>query len=81
MSKKFLFVNENIFTFNSGTEFSAMNRIKLFKQNNVDAKIVTRNFNPTLHQEIKNTVSMITTFLTCTIISKVKWRLKNTMNT
>ncbi|CAI2563431.1 Poly(ribitol-phosphate)alpha-N-acetylglucosaminyltransferase [Apilactobacillus kunkeei] len=53
MSKKFLFVNENIFTFNSGTEFSAMNRIKLFKQNNVDAKIVTRNFNPTLHQEIK----------------------------
>ncbi|WP_203619415.1 glycosyltransferase [Apilactobacillus nanyangensis] len=53
MSKKFLFVNENIFTFNSGTEFSAMNRIKLFKQNNVDAKIVTRNFNPSLHQEIK----------------------------
>lgn len=53
MSKKFLFVNENIFTFNSGTEFSAMNRIKLFKQNNVDAKIVTRNFNPTLHQEIE----------------------------
>ncbi|KOY75541.1 Poly(Glycerol-phosphate) alpha-glucosyltransferase [Apilactobacillus kunkeei] len=53
MSKKFLFVNENIFTFNSGTEFSAMNRIKLFKQNNVDAKIVTRNYNPSLHQEIQ----------------------------
>ncbi len=53
MTKKFLFVNENIFTFNSGTEFSAMNRIKLFKQNHIDAKIVTRNFNPSLHQEIK----------------------------
>ncbi|WKN28263.1 glycosyltransferase [Apilactobacillus kunkeei] len=53
MSKKFLFVNENIFTFNSGTEFSAMNRIKLFKKYNVDAKIVTRNYNPSLHQEIQ----------------------------
>lgn len=53
MTKQYLFVNENIFTFNSGTEFSAMNRAKLFKRNGVDAKIVTRNFNPSLHQEIE----------------------------
>lgn len=53
MTKQYLFVNENIFTFNSGTEFSAMNRAKLFQQNGLDAKIVTRNFNPSLHQEIE----------------------------
>lgn len=52
MTKKFLFINENIFTFNSGTEFSAMNRLKLFRKNNIDAKIITRNYNPSFHQEI-----------------------------
>ncbi|MEJ6399708.1 glycosyltransferase [Nicoliella lavandulae] len=53
MAKTFLFVNENIFTFNSGTEFSAMNRQKLFKTNKKDSKIVTRNYNQGLHQEIE----------------------------
>ncbi|GAA6113460.1 accessory Sec system glycosyltransferase Asp1 [Apilactobacillus apinorum] len=53
MTKQYLFVNENIFTFNSGTEFSAMNRAKLFKKNGINAKIVTRNYNPSLHQEIE----------------------------
>ncbi|MHA8110169.1 glycosyltransferase [Lactobacillaceae bacterium Melli_B4] len=53
MAKTFLFVNENIFTFNSGTEFSAMNRQKLFKNNKKDSKIVTRNYNQGLHQEIE----------------------------
>ncbi|MBW1605264.1 glycosyltransferase [Lactobacillus sp. Sy-1] len=53
MTKTFLFVNENIFTFNSGTEFSAMNRQKLFKENKRSSKIVTRNYNQGLHQEIE----------------------------
>ncbi|QBP17788.1 glycosyltransferase [Acetilactobacillus jinshanensis] len=52
MSERYLFVNENIFTFNSGTEFSAMNRQKLFRKHGIDSKIVTRNYNQGLHQEI-----------------------------
>ncbi|HAT55038.1 MAG TPA: glycosyl transferase family 1 [Lactobacillus sp.] len=42
------FVNENIFSLNSGTEFSAISRVKLFKQNGVAAKMLTRNYNPEL---------------------------------
>ena len=52
MSEKYFFVNENIFTFNSGTEFSAMNRQKLFRKHGKDSKIITRNYNQGLHQEI-----------------------------
>ena len=52
MSERYFFINENIFTFNSGTEFSAMNRQKLFRKHGVDSKIVTRNYNQGLHQEI-----------------------------
>ncbi|GLB46321.1 glycosyl transferase family 1 [Philodulcilactobacillus myokoensis] len=49
----YYFVNENIFTFNSGTEFSAMNRQKLFNKYDVNSKIMTRNYNQGLHQEIR----------------------------
>ena len=52
MNQKYFFINENIFTFNSGTEFSAMNRQKLFKKHGIDSKIITRNYNQGLHQEI-----------------------------
>ncbi|WP_153497438.1 MULTISPECIES: glycosyltransferase [unclassified Lactococcus] len=47
------FVNENIFALNSGTEFSAINRIKLFKKNKISAKIVTRNYNTQLAADAK----------------------------
>lgn len=46
------FVNENIFTLNSGTEFSAIQRLKLFKANQVEAKILTRNYNPQLSGDL-----------------------------
>ncbi|GAB2027752.1 glycosyltransferase [Lactovum odontotermitis] len=39
------FLNENIFTLNSGTEFSAIKRLQLFKQHGLPAKILTRNYN------------------------------------
>ncbi|GAB2024897.1 accessory Sec system glycosyltransferase Asp1 [Lactovum odontotermitis] len=39
------FLNENIFTLNSGTEFSAIKRLQLFKKNGQPAKILTRNYN------------------------------------
>jgi poly(glycerol-phosphate) alpha-glucosyltransferase len=39
------FLNENIFTLNSGTEFSAIKRLQLFKQHGQPAKILTRNYN------------------------------------
>ncbi|GAB6092754.1 glycosyltransferase [Furfurilactobacillus curtus] len=42
------FVNENIFSLNSGTEFSAAKRIQLFKEHQVPAKMLTRNYNPQL---------------------------------
>jgi poly(glycerol-phosphate) alpha-glucosyltransferase len=42
------FVNENIFTLNSGTEFSAIKRLRLFEKNGVKAKILTRNYNSQL---------------------------------
>jgi poly(glycerol-phosphate) alpha-glucosyltransferase len=46
------FVNENIFTLNSGTEFSAVQRLKLFHAHGLEAKIVTRNYNPQLLTDI-----------------------------
>lgn len=45
-------VNENIFTFNSGTEFAAIQRQRMFNQFELASKIVTRNFNPRFHAEI-----------------------------
>lgn len=48
----FLFANENIFTFNSGVEISAINRLKLFKSNGLNALIITRNFDPFLSRNI-----------------------------
>ncbi|MFV0556508.1 MAG: glycosyltransferase [Lactovum sp.] len=39
------FVNENIFTLNSGTEFSTVKRLELFRKNGVKAKLLTKNYN------------------------------------
>ncbi|MCL0312745.1 glycosyltransferase [Apilactobacillus sp. TMW 2.2459] len=50
----YYFVNENIFTFNSGTEFSAINRQQMFKKQGVKSKIITRNYNSRLHSDIKD---------------------------
>jgi poly(glycerol-phosphate) alpha-glucosyltransferase len=47
------FVNENIFTLNSGTEFSAIKRLKMFKNHRVEAKVLTRNYNPQLSGDLK----------------------------
>ena len=47
------FVNENIFTLNSGTEFSAIKRLKMFKNHQVEAKILTRNYNSQLSGDLK----------------------------
>lgn len=47
------FVNENIFTMNSGTEFSAIKRLRLFHNHNLPAKILTRNYNPQLIADLK----------------------------
>ncbi|WP_157944350.1 glycosyltransferase [Apilactobacillus timberlakei] len=52
MIKKFLFTNENIFTFNSGTEISAINRLKMFRKNDVLSKIVTKNFDTSFIRNI-----------------------------
>ncbi|GAK31697.1 lipopolysaccharide biosynthesis protein [Weissella oryzae SG25] len=46
------FVNENIFTLNSGTEFSAAQRLALFHENGLSAKILTRNYNPSLISDL-----------------------------
>ncbi|MCL0318907.1 glycosyltransferase [Apilactobacillus xinyiensis] len=50
----YYFVNENIFTFNSGTEFSAINRQKMFKKNQLESKIITRNYNNRVHADAKD---------------------------
>ncbi|MDR0299323.1 MAG: accessory Sec system glycosyltransferase Asp1 [Streptococcaceae bacterium] len=46
------FVNENIFTLNSGTEFSAVKRLKMFRQKGIPAKILTRNYNANLSGDL-----------------------------
>ncbi len=38
---------------NSGTEFSAAKRLTLFKRNGVPAKVLTRNYNPLLIDDLK----------------------------
>ena len=45
------FVNENIFTLNSGTEFSAAKRLQLFKNHGLPAKLLTKNYNSQLAQD------------------------------
>lgn len=59
------FVNENIFTLNSGTEFSAIKRLRMFNDNGVPAKILTRNYNSQLAGDLgrvglthKNAINM-----------------------
>lgn len=47
------FVNENIFTLNSGTEFSAAQRLQLFNDNKTPAKLMTRNYNPQLAGDLE----------------------------
>ncbi|MFC4652953.1 accessory Sec system glycosyltransferase Asp1 [Lactococcus nasutitermitis] len=47
------FVNENIFTLNSGTEFSAIKRVKLFHDNNIPAKILVKNYNSQLSGDVQ----------------------------
>ncbi|MDI4584789.1 accessory Sec system glycosyltransferase Asp1 [Oenococcus sp. UCMA 14587] len=46
----FYFTSENIFSFNSGTEFSQAKRTKLFNLENQSAFYVARNYNPNFHQ-------------------------------
>ncbi|MTV82347.1 glycosyltransferase [Secundilactobacillus folii] len=46
-------VLENIFTYNSGTEHSAINRTKLFNENGIEAKILTRNYNRFLAHDMQ----------------------------
>lgn len=47
-------VGENIFSLNSGTEFSQMQRLKAFKKAGIPAKIVLRNYNRLLGQALKD---------------------------
>ena len=47
------FVNENIFTLNSGTEFSAVKRLRLFHKQGLKAKILTKNYNPNLSGDLE----------------------------
>ncbi|WP_265483247.1 hypothetical protein [Lactobacillus sp. PV037] len=47
-------VGENVFTFNSGTEFSQFQRLEAFKNNNEDAVLLLRNYNRMLSNELKN---------------------------
>lgn len=47
------FVLENVFTFNSGTEHSTIKRTQLFNQSGVPAKILTRNYNRFLANDMQ----------------------------
>ncbi|WP_243148611.1 glycosyltransferase [Oenococcus sicerae] len=49
----FYFTSENIFSFNSGTEFSQAKRTRLFNLHGQKAVYVTRNYNNNLHQGAK----------------------------
>lgn len=46
-------VGENIFNFNSGTEFSEIQRLKALQKAGVKAQIVTRNYNRLLGQSME----------------------------
>jgi poly(glycerol-phosphate) alpha-glucosyltransferase len=45
-----LFVSENIYELNSGTEFSQAKHVQLHRGYGIDAKYVTRDYNPLLHR-------------------------------
>ncbi|WP_125570325.1 glycosyltransferase [Lacticaseibacillus songhuajiangensis] len=47
----YYFIGESIFTFNSGTEISQAKRARLFNDNGVPAKIVTRNYSRYLDRD------------------------------
>lgn len=47
------FLNEYLMALNSGLEYTEINRIHLFKNNHVDAKIVTRDYNQELHRNME----------------------------
>lgn len=44
-------VGENVFTFNSGTEFSQLQRLKAFNQNGIESKLLLRNYNRFLYRD------------------------------
>ncbi|QDR72602.1 glycosyltransferase [Limosilactobacillus reuteri] len=46
-------VGENVFTFNSGIEFSQFERLKVFNDSNEDTVILLRNYNRMLNDELK----------------------------
>lgn len=46
-------VGENVFTFNSGTEFSQFARLRALNQAGVQTRLVTRNFNRFLDRDLK----------------------------
>lgn len=46
------FLNEYLMALNSGLEYNEINRIQLFKNNHVPAKIVTRDYNQELHRNM-----------------------------
>ncbi|MFT8878658.1 MAG: glycosyltransferase [Oenococcus sp.] len=49
----FYFVSENIFSFNSGTEFSQAKRVQLFNAKGQQAFYVAHDYNPSFHQSAK----------------------------
>lgn len=49
----YFFVNQYLLTSNSSVEHAELKRLALFKQHQAPAKLVTRDFDPLLHQTIK----------------------------
>jgi poly(glycerol-phosphate) alpha-glucosyltransferase len=48
----YFFVNQYLLSSNSSVEHAEMKRVKLFRQHDTPAKIVTRDFDPVLHETI-----------------------------
>ncbi|WP_412989736.1 accessory Sec system glycosyltransferase Asp1 [Pediococcus siamensis] len=46
------FLNEYLMALNSGLEYNEINRVRLFKNNHIPAKIVTRDYNQDLHRNL-----------------------------
>lgn len=49
----FYFVNQYLLSSNSSIEHTAIKRVKLFNRNNVDAKLVTLDFDPIIHATLQ----------------------------
>lgn len=49
----YFFVNQYLLSSNSSVEHAELKRLALFKQHNAPAKLVTRDFDPVLHETIK----------------------------